>query len=119
MNFAMVTDGLSNTIFVGELLVGQHDHHWDFSWSHFNGGNAHAGTNAPINYQTPDNNGTCSPQLTAARNWNLAWGFKSQHTGGANYLMGDGHVQFLAQTIDVRTYQLLGCRNDGMPVNLP
>ena len=56
---------------------------------------------------------------TSFQNWNLSFGFKSAHTGGCNFAMGDGHVQYIAQTIDHRTYQLLGCRNDGQPVNLP
>jgi prepilin-type processing-associated H-X9-DG protein len=120
INFAMFPDGLSNTIFVGEVLVGQHDHHWDGSWANFNGGNAHCGTNAPMNYPSTDRNGCNSSNTTTSfQGWNFSWGFKSQHSGGANFLMGDGHVQFLAQSIDVRTYQLLGCRNDGVPVSPP
>jgi prepilin-type N-terminal cleavage/methylation domain-containing protein/prepilin-type processing-associated H-X9-DG protein len=118
ISFAMVPDGLSNTIFVGEILLAQHDHPWDGSWSSFNGANVHAGTGAPMNYPTIDRNGCNSSNVsTSFQAWNLSWGFKSQHTGGANFLMGDGHVQFLAQNIDYRTYQLLGCRNDGVAMN--
>jgi len=123
INFAMITDGLSNTIFVGEGLVGQHDHllnrGYGLSWAHFNGGAAHAGTNPPINYPIDERDGCVSSAPFLRGNWGVSWGFKSKHSGGANFLMGDGHVQFLAQTIDYRTYQLLGCRNDGIPANLP
>jgi prepilin-type processing-associated H-X9-DG protein len=56
---------------------------------------------------------------TSKTNWDISWGFKSNHSGGVNFLWGDGSVRFVTQSIDHRTYQLLGCRNDGMPVQLP
>jgi hypothetical protein len=31
----------------------------------------------------------------------------------------DGSVRFINQNIDHRTYQYLGCRDDGMAVSLP
>ena len=70
-------------------------------------------------YVTDRRVGCNQAPTTSFQNWNLSFGFKSQHSGGCNFAMGDGHVQFIAQTIDYRTYQLLGCRNDGVPVNLP
>jgi prepilin-type N-terminal cleavage/methylation domain-containing protein/prepilin-type processing-associated H-X9-DG protein len=115
VNFAMVTDGLSNTIFVGEGLPDQHDHLTNFAWWHFNGGGAHCTTIQPINYRSDTPNSTwCSPAEHYRGNWNVSWGFKSKHSGGANFLFGDGHVYFVAQTITHKTYQLLGCRNDGL-----
>jgi len=115
INMASVVDGTSNTIMIGECLPKEHDHHWDASWSNFNGGNAHCGTNAPINYRIDLNDGSCTPADRDARNWNVAWGFKSKHTGGAQFVFADGSVHFLSQNIDHRTYQLLGCRDDGQP----
>lgn len=119
INFASVSDGLSNTIFVGEMLPEWHDHFWDGSWNHFNGGNSHAGTIVPINYVTDQRVGCPDNPQRSYQNWNLSWGFKSRHTGGANFLFGDGTVRFLQQNIDHRTYNLLGCRNDNQPVSLP
>lgn len=121
LNFAAITDGLSNTIFVGEVTENEHDHliwgGWN-GWWHFNGGSSHAGTNVPVNYRTDDvTNSWCSPAAKVRHNWNLSWGFKSRHSGGANFLMGDGSVRFIREGIDHRTYQLLGCRNDGIPIN--
>ena len=43
----------------------------------------------------------------------VSLGFKSRHPGGANFVMADGSVHFLAEDIDMMTYQYLGCRNDG------
>ena len=112
-----VTDGTTNTIFVGEILPACHDH--GGGWWHFNGmANAHASVHVPINTmstclapyqpQTPE-----FPNCTNRNNWNLSWGFRSGHTGGAQFLMGDGSVRFISQNIDYNTYQYLGRRNDG------
>ena len=122
INMAAVTDGLSNTIAIGECLIGQNDHYSNGSWMRINGAEAaHAGTTVPINYRSDFQGGcgsTALEQQRSARNWNLSWGFKSKHTGGANFLFCDGSVIFLRDSIDMRTYQLLGCRNDGLPVSI-
>jgi len=119
MNFANVTDGLSNTIAVGECLPQQTDHAWNHSWLGFNGGNAHASTIVPINTQiTNFDGGVCGTLADPSiRNWNMSWGFRSNHSGGANFLMGDGSVRFVRQNIDHQAYQYLGTRNDGQAVN--
>jgi prepilin-type N-terminal cleavage/methylation domain-containing protein/prepilin-type processing-associated H-X9-DG protein len=125
--FASVKDGLSNTIFVGEGLPQQHDHltngPWGSGkavvWAHFNGGAAHFSTIIPINYLSDAGDTWCSPPERYRGNWPVSWGFKSNHTNGTNFLFGDGSVRFISQNIDHRTYQLLGCRNDGQPVQLP
>jgi prepilin-type N-terminal cleavage/methylation domain-containing protein/prepilin-type processing-associated H-X9-DG protein len=119
LNFASVTDGLSNTIFVGETLPGEHDHKtWSGSWYHFNGGMSHSTTIIPINYRS-DGTNWCSPADTFRGNWNVSWGFKSKHTCGCNLLYGDGHVFFTRMDIDHRLYQWLGCRNDGKSASPP
>ena len=43
-------------------------------------------TIVPINYRS-DNYASCT---TSPQNWNISFGFKSNHTGGANFLLGDG-----------------------------
>ncbi len=40
-------------------------------------------------------------------------GFASAHTGGANFLFGDGSVKFLTDQIDLQVYRRLGNRDDG------
>ena len=120
VTFADITDGLTNTIMVGEILPACNDH--GGGWWHFNGmANAHASTSVPINTMT-----TCNapykrqsppfPTCTAQSNWNLSWGFRSSHTGGAHFLLGDGSVRFISENLDYRTYQKLGTRNDGLVV---
>ena len=112
MNFASAPDGLSNTLLIGESLPGSHDHLQTGSWWGYNNGGAHCTAIVPINYLMPEqvNNNDYNTHIS---NWNISWGFKSRHTGGANFVFADGSVHFLNQSIDRRTYALLGCRNDG------
>ncbi len=125
VSFNMVSDGLSKTIFVGEILADCHDH-LEGLWG-FNGmGNAHASTTVPINTMTTcfDNQAAATaarvtnPQCFAKSNWNYSWGFRSRHPGGANFLMGDGSVRYLPETIDHTNYQRLGGRKDGASVDM-
>ena len=64
----------------------------------------------------PFRTGQCgSAPIPNDRNWNVAWGFKSRHTGGANFVFADGSVRFISESINMRAYVLLGARNDGQP----
>lgn len=119
VNSASFTDGLSNTIALGETIGDYHDHFHNGHWGHFNGGNAHVSTIVPINYVTDKRVGCTSNLQRSFQNWNLSWGFKSYHTNGANFVFGDGAVKFINQSIDHRTFQLLGCRNDKQAVSPP
>lgn len=113
INLAGIVDGLSNTIFIGESLPKEHDHLATNQWYSANGGVAHCTTIIPINHFS----GVvewCNPAtvLNMQGNWNVSWGFKSNHAGGANFCLADGSVRFIQQNIDHHIYQLLGCRND-------
>jgi len=46
----------------------------------------------------------------------VSWGFKSRHVDGAQFAFVDGSVHYLTQRIDMKVYQLLGCRDDRQPV---
>jgi len=43
--------------------------------------------------------------------------FASRHTGGVNFLWGDGHVSIVANKIDVQAYRQLACRANAVPRN--
>jgi len=115
---ADVTDGLSNTIFVGEVR-GDCSNHVRVGWSNSNKWGCF--TQIPINYDS------CAADLTAAGgngckarcNWNTEVGFKSRHPGGAQFVFGDGSVHFLSESIDHWTYQYLGDKQDGRAATIP
>ena len=79
-------------------------------------------TTAPINHPTCpgedglDRNEGNNPICNRTNAWNVSMGFKSKHPGGAQFVMCDGSVQFLSETIDYDLYQRLGDRRDGNPV---
>jgi len=116
-----ITDGTSNTIAVGESLPSMHDHLQSGQWWGYNNGAAHCTTIVPINGPPTGPNGGCGSGQPIQRwdNWNMSWGFRSNHTNGTNFVFADGSTRFINQSIDMRTYQLMGCRNDGQAVNLP
>jgi prepilin-type N-terminal cleavage/methylation domain-containing protein/prepilin-type processing-associated H-X9-DG protein len=118
---ASIPDGTSNTLMIGEALIQNHDHLAQMQWWSFNGGNTHCTTIIPINNLNGRGRQVdCSTDPpNSYQNWDVSWGFASQHTGGANFAFADGHVQYVSQSIDMITYQLLGCRNDNRPVTVP
>jgi prepilin-type N-terminal cleavage/methylation domain-containing protein len=126
-----VTDGTSNVFFVGEVLPACHDH--TTGWWHYNGmGTAHASTSAPMNDFLPCRHKRAWERMPSCfgpsyinpgggadfgqSNWNHSWGFKSNHPTGAHFLLVDGSVRFISDTINYDTYQRLGGRGDGRPL---
>ena len=85
---------------------------WEAGWATSDGGNAHGSTIVPINWDTSRPDGCFNGGVNWKGNWAVSWGFRSRHPRGANFVFADGSVTFLKQDIDMRTYQILGCRND-------
>lgn len=120
---AQITDGTSNTIAGGEILPQCGDHSRN-GWFHFN--SLWIATTAPVNFPiacvreslngTAWDAGSPGPGMTACnhwQNWQTSQGFKSRHTGGAQFVLCDGSTRFISENIDYRTYQRLGARADG------
>jgi prepilin-type N-terminal cleavage/methylation domain-containing protein/prepilin-type processing-associated H-X9-DG protein len=113
------TDGLSNTLLLGEALPAENqsrDGHWALA-----GPGRNLTTIVPLNYHTRyfDADGCTADPLHYYANSNVASGFKSRHPGGVQFALADGSVRFLPETIDHRVYQYLGCRDDGQTVTPP
>ena len=117
-----MTDGTSQTLFVGEKL----NDGLDLGWA--------SGTRASLQEHGigrrtaarpgPRPAGPRLPRLrlrerplaiTMKRERNPAYvgGFGSRHPGGSNFLFGDGSVRFIKSSIGVAVYQHLANRADG------
>jgi prepilin-type processing-associated H-X9-DG protein len=115
-----ITDGLSNTILVGEVRADS-SNHVRAGWCHSNKWGIF--TQIPINFDSsePDVATATAKGKTACNarcTWNSEVGFRSRHTGGAQFVMGDGSVHFLSQSIDMNNYQRLGAKSDGFTVSI-
>jgi prepilin-type N-terminal cleavage/methylation domain-containing protein/prepilin-type processing-associated H-X9-DG protein len=114
--FGEVRDGLSNTIMTGELQRiaatdaqhGGQNHLSHDGWAI--GGDAtgfttgYGGPNVPINGQP-----------TPLMNNGFFQSPGSNHSGGANFGMGDGSVRFLNTSVDPNIFALLGSMADRLP----
>ena len=133
IRMADVTDGLSNTLMIGETLPGKYEamrYGPAAGWADAYGGTSYGTTIVPLNWKIDSSDfgqtsySSCStncpngPQ-NCVWNWGVTWGFKSNHSGGANFVFADGSVHFITDSIDARTYNLLGCRNDGQVFSMP
>lgn len=109
VKLAKITDGTSKTFMVGEGVVEQ-DYH---SAAFFSDGDW-ATCGIPLNYFIipPD-----EAEIKSLR-WFEARGFKSLHPGGSQFVMGDGSVQFVNESIDSRIYRGLATRDGGETVNI-
>jgi len=105
-----VTDGTSKTFMVGESVVAQ-DYH---SAAFFSDGDW-ATCGNPLNYFIIPEEET---EIKKAPNWQAARGFKSLHPGGAQFVMADGSVQFVNESISHDVYRGLSTRDGGETVNI-
>jgi prepilin-type N-terminal cleavage/methylation domain-containing protein/prepilin-type processing-associated H-X9-DG protein len=104
--FADFTDGLSNTLLIGEKHVpqGQQGVGW-WDCSLYNGDYYHCSTRAASR---------AMPLTTNPRD--PGWKFGSLHTQVVQFCFADGHVHALAESINPYTLELLSMRNDGQVI---
>ena len=91
VRFAAVTDGLSNTFFVGED-VPLHNAHSALFYANGDYASCHQPLN---NFPNPPD----------PFNWPRVMSFRSLHPSGANFLLGDGSVRFVRQSVDFTAYR--------------
>jgi prepilin-type N-terminal cleavage/methylation domain-containing protein/prepilin-type processing-associated H-X9-DG protein len=120
--FLQVTDGLSNTVMIGERPADNVDGGWG-TWTAGRGdvGSGSANTN-PLN--TQDQNGNNCPPGPYYFQAPLPGGvynpcnvnfFYSMHTAGANWAFGDGSVRFLSYSASAVLVQLSTCNGGEIP----
>lgn len=122
-----VTDGSSNTVFVGELRVVPNtasDHRGVMYYPEgpFIHHNFTPNTSVQDRERTLPNgcavNTTppCTGSYTAWNNKNMLFSSRSLHVGGVHALLGDGAVRFISDNINLQTWQDLGVPNDGRTI---
>jgi prepilin-type N-terminal cleavage/methylation domain-containing protein/prepilin-type processing-associated H-X9-DG protein len=131
VRFADATDGLSNTVTVGEVTVSQNVTATNLGFGGFPswaGGDDNGGCNG---WQTGGNAlrlmevnnfnfGITSPgfKLNSRTGTQSDASFGSQHPGGANFLVGDGSVRFVRDAVSPLAYNAAGTRNGGETLSL-
>lgn len=121
IRFADVTDGLSNTVFLAESLVdpnfvkdGQGMDHWALGSPQMDPCRCDGGTGGT---EFSEFVGTAYYRMNlrlrepGSRGHAMELSFGSYHPGGMYIQLGDGSSQFIAETIDIQTYQALFSRN--------
>jgi len=97
LRFKDVTDGLSNTLLVGEDLP-----RYNFHSAMYYGNGDYSSTHFPLNVK---------PEPPTPLDWAAMMTFRSDHPGGANFSLADGSVTFIVDGINYDTYRFLSTRN--------
>ena len=122
--FAEITDGLSNTMLMSEVLQSKKDTDFDFRGDILNDDvtcaqymtldtpNSGVDHNICVDLEKPAPCIVASPRYVSAR---------SKHPGGVNVLFGDGSVHFFSDSIALETWQALGSMDGGetLPGGVP
>ena len=110
-----ITDGTSNTAMIGERcweLVGVP--YRSGCWAGV-GGAANPANDFDVMYFMGDSDAG-RMNGTGVNSEGELDQFSSLHTGGAQFLLGDGSVRFISENIDGGTWENLGQRNDGQVI---
>ncbi len=99
-------DGTSNTIAIGESLQKWHNASTVFGpyWGSGTHTSVH-GRGYYSNYTPNYPYGTCAPNTSSARRCTYAWGFSSNHGNLTNFVMCDGSVRSIADSINPYTWR--------------
>jgi prepilin-type N-terminal cleavage/methylation domain-containing protein/prepilin-type processing-associated H-X9-DG protein len=117
-----VTDGASQTLFVGETVVTAPALGWASGTraSLRNTGTPLGSLAGPgrLAFVTPlDEPAVDADGVPLPANPDPVGGFSSAHNGGTQFLFGDGGVRFIKRSISPSVFRWLGQRNDGEAIN--
>lgn len=104
LRFSAFTDGLTNSLLVGEkhIPITKHGYGW-WDCSTYDG-----------EYPTCWSRSTSRDHPPTTNPRDTDWKFGSRHTAVVMFCFADGSVRPIPETINPITYELLGTRNDGM-----
>ncbi len=106
---AQVTDGTSNTLFVGEVTGDIPDKHSGYFWVNFNLQDTRDGINGPFTMP----GGKYSTNSAAGISGFRDAGFSSWHPGGCHFLLADGSARFITEEISAHLLAALTTRSNG------
>lgn len=108
--FAQVTDGLANTMAVGEVINGHKPESSNIWTRAVRLIDSLRATDNPLN--------TLPGQPISSNLYGVPTNgaFASRHAGGAQFAFADGHVEYLAESIDLPVYMALSTRSGGESV---
>ena len=118
---AGASDGTSNTILLGERqffdpifdsIPDERIRDWGWVWFGAQG-DCFLGTGVPINFRLPANFLTLDAGTQQLLYDDRINAYGSMHTGGANFALADGSVQFISQSVSPITFKALGTRSGG------
>jgi prepilin-type N-terminal cleavage/methylation domain-containing protein len=98
IKFRDITDGLSNTLMIGERSSRLGGSLWQGNIAA--AAEPHARILGVVDHGPNDPHGHFED-------------FSSYHTGGVNFMRADSSVSFMSENIDLRVYQAMGTRNGG------
>jgi prepilin-type processing-associated H-X9-DG protein len=117
-NFAACTDGLSNTLMIGEYTsrtTTSRATFWAYTYASYNQSSVGAESRLygkPYGASATDTTGCWgSPGLYADQPCKRA--FNSNHSTGANWAMGDGSVRFIGYSVDMQLLQNMATMSGG------
>ena len=102
--FASITDGLSNTLLIGEDVV----RHNASSAAYYANGD-YCACHGPINYK---------PIPPTPLDWGNVYTFRSNHPGGAQFAFADGSIRFVSDSTDHLIFRKVCTRSGGEVVTL-
>lgn len=101
---ATVKDGMSYTFLVGEDVC---EHNTGHTAAYFTNGD-YCSASPPLNFK---------PDPKRPGDWWDVMGFRSNHTGGANFAMADASVTFISDEIELSVYWALSTKAGGEIIN--
>lgn len=121
-NFASVIDGLSNTFLVGESAFARSKagttNTSQRAWSRGCGGSANLTYGASACASAKNLNSGINVEVYGSGNFNMV-SMGSEHPGVAQFLLGDGSVRSVSETVDMNVYRAAGSRDMGESFQLP
>jgi prepilin-type N-terminal cleavage/methylation domain-containing protein len=123
--FADITDGLTNTLLMSEVIMAANDTDFDIRGDMFNDDRP---CTQFMTINTPNSGTDVSPYCNSATypqnppctntgSGNAHKAARSKHTGGVNTLLGDGSVRFFRNAITSATWRAYGTMNGGEVVS--